>query len=101
MDQIATALPTILTALVLASVLWVIRTTNETQRDVAVLKANATTDRLELERVRSRYHEMATMVQRMAGAEELATQFVVALDRRDLERDARDRELRNHATRER
>lgn len=82
MEQI----PTILGALILAAVLWVMKTTNETARDVAVLKANAASDGAELARVRDRLSAMSDAVSQRRGAEDLAhalgNAIADALDRR-------------------
>lgn len=78
--------PTILGALILAAVLWVMKTTNETAKDVAVLKANAASDGAELTRVRDRMHTMSDILNHRRGAEDLAEALggaiAEALDRR-------------------
>lgn len=75
-------LPTILEALLLAAVLWVVKTTNDTQRDVAVLRALTQTTKGDMDQLRSDNRELRTAVHGVLAHVGLLEQRLEAVEAR-------------------
>jgi hypothetical protein len=56
-------MPTILGGLILAGIVWLIRTTSQTDKAVGVLEARAKSDDEEIKRVRVKIHDLANTVE--------------------------------------